>query len=100
MNVRFGSLADVGSRPENGPSHPTILLHRAGPSSGVKEVAPAAPLSPHRGPGRRLRVGAGGRKAWIVRTRAGGKPINKTLGTYPALGLADARNAARGLLIQ
>jgi integrase len=50
--------------------------------------------------GLRLRVGAGGRKAWIVRTRAGGKPINKTLGAYPALGLADARNAARGLLIQ
>jgi integrase len=50
--------------------------------------------------GLRLRVGAGGRKAWIVRTRAGGKPINKTLGAYPVLGLADARDAARGLLIQ
>jgi integrase len=47
--------------------------------------------------GLRLRVGAGGRKAWIVRTRAGGKPINKTLGAYPALGLADARGAARDL---
>ena len=48
--------------------------------------------------GLRLRVGAGGRKAWIVRTRAAGKPINKTLGAYPVLGLADARDAARGLL--
>ena len=48
--------------------------------------------------GLRLRVGAGGRKAWIVRTRAGGKPINKTLGTYPVLRLADAREAARTLL--
>ena len=50
--------------------------------------------------GLRLRVGAGGRKAWIVRTRAGGKPINKTLGSYPALKLADARDVARGLLTQ
>ena len=50
--------------------------------------------------GLRLRVGSGGRKAWIVRTRAGGKPINKTLGAYPALKLADARDEARGLLTQ
>jgi integrase len=48
--------------------------------------------------GLRLRVGAGGRKAWIVRTRAGGKPINKTLGAYPVLKLADARDAAKTLL--
>jgi integrase len=48
--------------------------------------------------GLRLRVGAGGRKAWIVRTRAGGKQINKTLGAYPVLKLADARDAARTLL--
>lgn len=48
--------------------------------------------------GLRLRVGAGGRKAWIVRTRAGGKPINKTLGAYPVLGLKDARDAAQKLL--
>lgn len=48
--------------------------------------------------GLRLRVGAGGRKAWIVRTRAGGKPINKTLGSYPVLGLGEARDAARDLL--
>ena len=48
--------------------------------------------------GLRLRVGAGGRKAWILRTRAGGKPINKTLGVYPALRVADARDAARAVL--
>ncbi|MGI8704959.1 MAG: tyrosine-type recombinase/integrase [Sphingomicrobium sp.] len=48
--------------------------------------------------GLRLRVGAGGRKAWIVRTRAGGKPINKTLGAYPVLKLSDARDAAKALL--
>ena len=48
--------------------------------------------------GLRLRVGAGGRKAWIVRTRAGGKQLNKTLGTYPVLKLADARDAAKAML--
>lgn len=49
--------------------------------------------------GLRLRVGAGGRKAWIVRTRAGGKPINKTLGSYPVMPLATAREQARKLLL-
>ena len=49
--------------------------------------------------GLRLRVGAGGRKAWIVRTRAGKKQINKTLGPYPLISLAAARDQARGYLI-
>lgn len=49
--------------------------------------------------GLRLRVGAGGRKAWIVRTRAGGKPLNKTIGTYPLMTLAKARDEARVFLI-
>ncbi len=49
--------------------------------------------------GLRLRVGAGGRKAWIVRTRADGKVINKTLGAYPVLSLADAREGAKELLL-
>ena len=49
--------------------------------------------------GLRLRVGAGGRKAWIVRTRAGDKQINKTLGPYPTIPLADARDMARAFLI-
>lgn len=49
--------------------------------------------------GLRLRVGAGGRKAWIVRTRAGGKQINKTLGAYPTLSLAEARRSAQRLLL-
>jgi integrase len=48
--------------------------------------------------GLRLRVGAGGRKAWIVRTRAGGKPINKTIGSYPTLKLGEARETARTFL--
>lgn len=49
--------------------------------------------------GLRLRVGAGGRKAWIVRTRAGDRQINKTLGPYPTIPLADAREMARDFLL-
>ena len=49
--------------------------------------------------GLRLRVGAGGRKAWIVRARAGKKQINKTLGPYPLISLAVARDQARAFLI-
>ena len=49
--------------------------------------------------GLRLRVGAGGRKAWIVRTRSGDKQINKTLGPYPLISLASARDLAREFLI-
>lgn len=48
--------------------------------------------------GLRLRVGAGGRKAWIVRARAGAKLHNKTLGSYPILSLAKAREEARKFL--
>jgi integrase len=49
--------------------------------------------------GLRLRVGAGGRKAWIVRARVGGKPLNKTLGAYPTIGVANARDMARDFLL-
>ncbi len=48
--------------------------------------------------GLRLRVGAGGRKAWIVRARAGAKVYNKTLGAYPVLSLGKARDEARKFL--
>ena len=48
--------------------------------------------------GLRLRIGGSGRKVWIVRTRASGKPINKTLGTYPLLSLNAARDTARDFL--
>lgn len=51
-------------------------------------------------PGLRLRVSSKGRKAWTVRTRHDGKQINKTLGTYPVLSLADARDRAREFLIE
>lgn len=49
--------------------------------------------------GLRLRVGAGGRKSWIVRTRAGAKVLNKTLGAYPVLSLGKAREEAQAFLL-
>lgn len=49
--------------------------------------------------GLRLRVGAGGRKSWIVRARHGGKQLNRTLGPYPLIGLADARDQAKAFLL-
>jgi hypothetical protein len=52
----------------------------------------------HRVTGLRLRVGAGGKKSWIVRRRVGAKVINKKLGSYPPMGLAAARTAAEKLI--
>jgi integrase len=54
--------------------------------------------SDHKVTGLRLRVGAGGKKSWIVRRRVGAKVINKKLGNYPPMGLAAARSAAERLL--
>lgn len=49
--------------------------------------------------GLRLRVGAGGRKAWIIRTRVGGKSINRTIGSYPVMKLTVARDQAKQFLL-
>jgi integrase len=49
--------------------------------------------------GLRLRVGAGGRKAWIVRIRVGAQQVNKTLGVYPLISLVVARDMAREFLL-
>jgi integrase len=62
---------------------------------------PAAGQEEHRDTkvtGLRLRVGAGGKKTWTVRARAGAKVINKKIGSYPAMGLGAARTAAERLL--
>jgi integrase len=45
-------------------------------------------------PGFGLRVAAGGRKTWIVMYRHKGRLRRESLGTYPALSLADARDEA------
>jgi integrase len=47
--------------------------------------------------GLRLRVGQN-TKTWVIRTRVGEKVLNQTLGRYPAISLARAREAARKLL--
>ncbi|QLC21219.1 tyrosine-type recombinase/integrase [Parasphingopyxis sp. CP4] len=50
-------------------------------------------------PGLRLRVGKSGSKSFIVRKRANGKWVNKTIGRYgPRLSLAEARRRARAIL--
>lgn len=48
--------------------------------------------------GLRLRVGAGGKKTWIMRRRIGAKVMNRKLGSYPGMGLPAARKAAETLL--
>ncbi|MGF1660478.1 MAG: integrase arm-type DNA-binding domain-containing protein, partial [Rubrimonas sp.] len=61
-------------------------------------------------PARRLEIADGGlqglyhvlqpsgSRSWALRYRAGGKPRKLTLGAYPALSLADAREEARKAL--
>jgi len=46
-------------------------------------------------PGLALRISYGGRKAWVFFYRFGGRLRRITLGTYPALTLAEARQAWR-----
>lgn len=48
--------------------------------------------------GLRLRVGAGGTKAWIFRARTGDRTVNKKLGSYPGMNLTEARSAALTLI--
>ena len=58
------------------------------PAKGQKEY------SDQKVTGLRLRVGAGGTKAWIFRARTGDRTINKKLGSYPGMNLSEARVAA------
>src|SRR4051812_37462703 len=41
-----------------------------------------------------VRVSPTGRKTWFVMVRPGGHPARVTIGTYPAISLADAREQA------
>lgn len=47
-----------------------------------------------------LRVSQAGRKTWFAMYRHGGRLRRLTLGTYPAMGLADARDKAKTVLHQ
>ena len=46
-------------------------------------------------PGFALRITEKGSRSWVVFYRSGGRLRRMTIGSYPALGLADARMAAR-----
>ncbi|MCG5238120.1 tyrosine-type recombinase/integrase [Xanthobacter oligotrophicus] len=58
------------------------------PSASRREIPDGAM------PGLYLIVQSSGAKSWAVRYRANGKPKKHTLGTYPAIKLADARPLA------
>ena len=47
-------------------------------------------------PGLALRISYGGGRSWVYFYRANGKQRRMTLGTFPAMSLADARQAWRG----
>ena len=49
-------------------------------------------------PGFGLRISQEGRKSWFVMYRHGGRKRRLTLGTYPSLSLADARDKARSVI--
>lgn len=47
-----------------------------------------------------VRIGASGKKSWVLITRVHGKLKRVTFGKYPALGVADARDKAREMLAE
>ncbi len=49
--------------------------------------------------GLRLRLSSGGARTWVLRRRIKGKMRNLTIGHYPELGLAAARQKARAALV-
>ena len=77
-----------------------IVLNQLKVSEGRKEFIDDKPLGVHGSLG--LRVSANGEKRWFIRYRVAGKknPQRLTFSVgYPALGIADAREEARRLLI-
>jgi integrase len=50
--------------------------------------------------GLRLTVQPSAAKSWCVRTRVNGKPVKVTLGSFPAIGVARARELGRGVLVR
>jgi hypothetical protein len=63
-------------------------------SSGGRGVEYADELTP----GLHLRVGNNGHKSWSVVFRVGGRKKRMTLGSYPALSLANARTAVLAVI--
>ena len=100
-------MGELGGTPLNGlRCYPALPLkphghHQADRARRPKMRAPASGRVEYFDtllPGFGLRVTAGGAKSWIVMTRVHGKLKRVTLGRYPALGLADARDQARKVI--
>jgi integrase len=76
-----------------------ILAKKALTDAAVKRLKPPASgqidVFDEGFPGLALRISYGGRKSWAYFYRAGGRLKRMSLGTYPALGLAAAREAWR-----
>ena len=51
-------------------------------------------------PGFGLRISVSGRKSWFVVKRLGDRQVRHTIGTYPVITLAEARDAGRDILRQ
>jgi Arm DNA-binding domain len=45
-----------------------------------------------------VRISPGSRKTWFVTVRVGGRQKRVTIGTYPAISLAEARGEARMII--
>ena len=67
-------------------------LKRKPPASGQTELWDTVV------PGFGLRIGYGGKRTFFVMTRISGRQVRRSVGAYPAVGLADARAAARHML--
>jgi integrase len=65
----------------------TKAIENAKPGAARREIADQAS-------GVRLVIQPSGAKSWCVRYRFGGRSRKYTIGTYPAIGLADARRLA------
>lgn len=71
--------------------HPRMLAKLSAPTSGQIDFWDVEQ------PGLSLRVGAGGRRAWVVIYRANGIKRRFTIGRFPDVSLAQARRKAREL---
>lgn len=71
-----------------------VVEKQSPPSDGAKYLELWDTLLPGFG----LRIGHGGKRSFVVMTRISGRQRRFTIGSYPSLSLADARERARELL--
>ena len=70
------------------------VLSKKPPSSDIRQVEFWDTMLPGFG----VRIGHGGRRAFMMMTRVDGRQRRYTVGTYPAMSLADAREQARKIM--